>query len=104
RTKTSSVRDEFSFQHIHPVAARMSVPGIDYSRGITNQANQSAGFRIGVKFLTEKRAANSFVESFFPRHRVSVDHDQLALIHDHGLPEIVSARKNTNASPAGRNP
>src|SRR5688572_1126989 len=70
------------------MTARMGVPGIDHSRGITNEPDQNVGLRIGVKLFAEKCPANSFVESFLPRHVPSVDSDQLALIHSDALLEI----------------
>ena len=87
-SKGAVVGDEVSFEHIHSMAARMGVPGIDHPCGITDQANEDAGFRIGVEFLAEKSAANLFVETFFPGEGVSVDCDELAGVHGNVLSEF----------------
>src|SRR5262245_32165949 len=79
---------ERPFQHIHPVAARMRVFWVDHSGGITNEPNQDVCLRIGVELLSQKRAADSFVETFFPGHVPGVDGDELVLVHGGMLPQI----------------
>src|SRR6266536_4629664 len=87
------MRHERPFQHIHTMAARMSVFWIDHSGGITHEPDQDVRLRIGVKLFSEKRASDSFVESFFPGQVPGVDGDQLALIHGEVLPEIARWQK-----------
>jgi len=71
----AAVRDQVALEHVHAVAARVRVVGVDDAGRIPHEPNHHAGLRIAEQLLAIERSADLLIESLFPRHLGGVDRD-----------------------------
>src|ERR1700724_739274 len=81
RSVLTLMSNQRSFEHIHPMRARMLVERVDDAGGVADQAYLHAGIRIFDQVLTKQRAPDLLVGALLPLNGIGVEGGDFEIRH-----------------------